>query len=415
MNALTSPNSFRRTGSVLALSAGILLALAAVGCSNGAAQPNAGGPPPAEVSVAPVLQRQVSQWDEFTGRISAVETVELRPRVSGYIERVAYKEGQELKKGDLLFVIDQRPYRAALAQAQANLERARSEARLTRAQDARAQTLIEAQVISREEFEARGAASSQSQAGVRGAEAAVTNAQLNLQFTEVRAPVSGRAGRALITEGNLAQADTTLLTTVVSLDPMYVYFDSDEQTYLRYSALARNGERAASANPVRVGLAGETGFPHLGEVDFVDNQVDSRTGTIRARAVLPNHDRVLTPGQFARVQVEGSGKFAALLIDGKAVMTDQDRKFVWVVGADNTAQRRDLVLGAEIDGLYVVKSGLKPGERVVVEGVQKVFFPGMPVKASNVAMDRAVAPAAKAAAEAIAAAASADAALAKAN
>ena len=415
MKALTSKHSFRRTGSVLALSAGILLALAAVGCSSGAAQPAAGGPPPAEVSVAAVLQRQVSQWDEFTGRISAVETVELRPRVSGYIDRVAYKEGDEIKKGDLLFVIDQRPYKAALAQAQANLESARSEARLTRAQDARAKTLIEAQVISREEFEARGAANSQSEAAVRGAEAALTNARLNLQFTEVRAPVSGRAGRALVTVGNLAQADSTLLTTLVSLDPMYVYFDSDEQTYLRYSALARNGERAASANPVRVGLAGETGFPHTGAVDFVDNQVDSRTGTIRARAVLPNHDRVLTPGQFARVQVEGSGKFAALLIDGKALMTDQDRKFVWVVGADNTAQRRDLTVGAEIDGLYVVKSGLKPGDRVVVEGVQKVFFPGMPVKASNVAMDRDVAPATKAAAEAVAAAASADAALAKAN
>ena len=372
---------------LLVLSAGILIALAVAGCSSQAAAP-AGGPPPAEVSIAPVISRDVHQWDDFTGRISAVETVDLRPRVSGYIDRVVYQEGQEVKKGDLLFVIDQRPYLAELAQAQATLERARSEAKLAQTQDARAQSLIDAQVISREEFEARHAASTQSDASVRGAEAALATVRLNLQFTEVRAPISGRAGRALVTAGNLAQADATLLTTLVSLDPMYVDFESDEQTYLRYNELARKGERDRSNNPVRVGLANEQGYPHAGTVDFIDNQVNPQTGTIRARAVLPNPDRVFTPGLFARVQLQGSGEFKALLIDDKAVLTDQDRKYVYVVGADNLAARKDITLGGTVDGLRVVTSGLTSSDKVVVDGVQKIFFPGMPVKATAMAMDK---------------------------
>jgi multidrug efflux system membrane fusion protein len=292
----------------------------------------------------------------------------------------------------LLFVIDQRPYQATLAQAQAALERARSEAELAQAQNARSQALIDAKVISREEFETRHSASAQSNASVRGAEAAVANAQLNLQFTEVRAPISGRVGRALVTTGNLAQADTTSLTTLVSLDPMYVYFDSDEQTYLRYNALARSGERNVSRNPVRVGLADEPGFPHVGTVDFTDNQVDAKTGTIRVRAVLANPDHVFTPGLFARVQLEGSGEFRALLIDDKAVLTDQDRKYVYVVGADNTAARKDITLGGMIGDLRVVSSGLTPKDKVVVDGVQKIFFPGMPVKAAVVSMEKPTAP-----------------------
>jgi multidrug efflux system membrane fusion protein len=382
----------RSAPAALALTASILIALTVSGCGSRAATP-AGGPPAAEVSIAPVVSRDVRQWDDFTGRISAVETVDLRPRVTGYIDRVAFQEGQEVKKGDLLFVIDQRRYQAELAQAQAALEHARSEAALARTQDARSQSLIDAKVISREEFETRHAASTQSNASVRGAEAAVANAQLNLQFTEVRAPISGRAGRALVTEGNLAQADTSLLTTLVSLDPMYVYFDSDEQTYLRYNALARKGERSQSQNPVRVGLADEQGFPHTGSVDFTDNQVDPKTGTIRVRAVLANPDRVFTPGLFARVQLEGSAEFKALLIDDKAVLTDQDRKYVYVVGPDNKATRKDITVGRTIDGLRVVTSGLAPADRVVVDGVQKVFFPGMPVKATVVSMDKSNAPA----------------------
>jgi multidrug efflux system membrane fusion protein len=371
-----------------ALAASVLIAIVVAGCGTQAAE--TAGPPPAEVSVAAVVAKTVRPWDEFTGRITAVESVELRPRVSGYIERVAYAEGQEVHKGDLLFVIDPRPYQAQLAQAQAQLERARSDASLARTQDARAQKLIDARVISREDFEARRAASTSSNAGVRAAEAAVASAQLNLQYTQIRAPISGRAGRAFVTTGNLAQADATLLTTLVSLDPMYVYFDSDEQTFLRSQAQANGG---AEDNAVRVGLANETDFPHAGTVDFVDNQVDPNTGTIRARAVLPNPDRKLTPGLFARVQLQGSDDLQALLIDDKAVLTDQDRKYVYVVGPDHTAQRRDITLGSVVDGLRVVATGLKPGDQVVVDGVQRVFFPGMPVKSTVVPMGSATAPA----------------------
>lgn len=364
----------------------VLIAAALAACDSGAAAPGAGMPPPPEVSVAKVLSKTVRQWDDYSGRVSAVETVALRPRVSGYVDRVAYREGDDVKKGDLLFSIDSRPYRAELARAQAQLEGARSAARLAASQGARAEALVEAKAISREEFESRNAANAQGSAGVRAAEAAVASAQLNLQFTQVRSPIDGRAGRAMITAGNLAQADATLLTTVVSLDPVHVYFDSDEQSFLRYQALARSGDRARSDNAVRVGLANEDGYPHRGTVDFTDNQVDATTGTIRARAVLPNPDRTLTPGMFARVQLEGGQAAPALLIDDKAVLTDQDRKYVYVLGPKNAAMRKDVVLGRISNGLRVVQSGLKADDTVIVSGVQKVFAPGMPVKPSVVAM-----------------------------
>jgi multidrug efflux system membrane fusion protein len=343
-------------------------------------------PPPPEVSVAQVVSRDVRQWDEFTGRVTAVETVELRPRVSGYVERVAYEEGQEVRKGDLLFQIDARSYRAAFDRARAELERARSESKLAASELVRAQTLADARAISGEEFDSRKAAAAQGNATVRAAEAALDRARLDLEFTEVRAPIDGRAGRALVTVGNLAQADSTLLTTLVSLDPVHVYFEADEHTYLGYKELARRGERGESRNPVRIGLANETGYPHPGTLDFTDNQVDSRTGTIRARAVVPNPDRVFTPGLFARVQLEGSGVFHALLIDDKAVLTDQDRKYVYVLGPGNTAVRRDVELGGIADRLRVVSSGLTPSDRVIVHGVQKVFVAGMPVAPQVIAM-----------------------------
>ncbi|MCE3285731.1 MAG: efflux transporter, family, subunit, partial [Steroidobacteraceae bacterium] len=335
-------------------------------------------PPPPAVSVAKVVEREFQPWDEFTGRVSAIETVDLRPRVSGYIERVAYEEGREVRKGDLLFVIDQRRYRATLDRAAAEYERARSEARLAASELERAETLLASRAISREEFDTRRAANAQGNAAVRAAAAAVDAAKLDLQFTEVRAPVDGRAGRALVTVGNLAQADSTVLTTIVSLDPMHVYFEADEQTFLEYAAASRRGEHRTNASPVRVGLANEPGFPHPGTVDFVDNQVDPRTGTIRARAVVPNADRSLTPGLFARVQLAGGNRQAALLIDEKAVLTDQDRKYVYVLGPNNVAVRKDIVLGRKAGDLRVVDHGLAPNELVIVHGVQKVFFAGMP-------------------------------------
>lgn len=217
---------------------------------------------------------------------------------------------------------------------------------------------------------------------MRAAEAAAETARLELEFTEVRSPIAGRAGRALVTEGNLVAAGNALLTTVVSLDPVYVYFEGDEQTYLRSADLTRRGAR----NTVRVGLSHETGYPHEGRLDFVDNQVNPQTGTIRSRAVIANGDRAFTPGLFARVQLQGSATQPALLIDDKAVLTDQDRKFVYVLGPDNKALRRDVTLGRMVEGLRVVAAGLAPGDQVIVHGVQKVFFPGMAVQPTEIAM-----------------------------
>jgi multidrug efflux system membrane fusion protein len=371
----------------LALAGGLLAALlVATGCSSHAA-PDAAAmmPPPPEVGTAPVAVKKVRQWDDFTGRVSSVRTVELRPRVSGYVDRVAYVEGAEVAAGDLLFVIDPRPYQAQLARAQADLARARSEANLARTQDARAQTLVSAKAISREEADTRHAAVAQAEAAVRAAQAAVSTAELDLQFTQIRAPVAGRTGRALVTAGNLARADDTLLTTVVPMDPIYVDFESDEQAFLRYRELARNGQRAELRNPVRVGLANEDGYPHAGTVDFIDNRVDPATGTIHARAVLPNPDRALAPGLFARVQLEGSAEFEAMLVDDKAILTDQDRKYVYVLGPDNKAVRKDVVTGRTIDGLRVIQSGLAAQDTVIVRGMQKIFFPGMPVQPKPVA------------------------------
>lgn len=368
-----------------------LLAIALAACSGEAANDAQMMPPPPDVSVAPVVKREVSQWDEFTGRVEAVETVELRPRVGGYIDRVNYTEGHEVKKGDVLFDIDPRTWRAALARAEADLQRARVQELLTRTELERARKLIDTNSISTGEFDQRRAAHAQAEAEVLAAQAALDTAALNLEFTRVRAPISGRAGRAMVTAGNLVGTDpgATLLTTIVSLDPVYVYFEGDEQTYLRYKAMGRSGQREGgrvARYPVRVGLAGEDGYPHEGELDFVDNRVDPATGTIRARALVPNPERILTPGLFARVQLLAGNPFEAMLIDDRAVLTDQNRKFVYIVGDDGTAQRRDVRLGRMIEGLRVVEDGLAAGDRIIVHGVQKVFFPGMPVNAHEIAM-----------------------------
>jgi membrane fusion protein, multidrug efflux system len=369
--------------------AGLLLAvLAAVvltACGGSDAAESAGGMPPPSVSVAAAVEREVHSSEDFTGRVEATGSVEIRPRVSGYIQRVNFREGSEVRKGEVLFVIDQRPYRAELARTEAELARARAQAELGRSEIARAHKLVEARAISQGEFDQRVANEAQARANVRAAEAALEMARLNLEFTEVRAPIAGRAGQALVTEGNLVGPGTTLLTTVVSLDPVYVYFQGDEQVFLRSADLAQRGRNAA-ALPVFVGLAHEEGFPHEGRLDFVDNQVDPATGTIRSRAVLSNAERRFTPGLFARVRLVGSAAHKAVLVDDKAILTDQDRKYVYVLGPENKALRRDIKVGRLADGLRIVTEGLNAGDPVIVHGVQKVFFPGMPVQPTTVAM-----------------------------
>lgn len=388
MNGISFPSRITRRIATFGMSALALAVLAA--CSGGHAE-EAGMPPAPQVSAASVLVKQVSQWDEFSGRVEAVQSVELRPRVSGYIDKVNYIEGQEVKKGDVLFTIDARSYQAEFNRAQAELARARTQAALARSESERARRLAEQQAIAAETAEQRRAAADQSGAQVMAAQAALDAARLNLEFTKVRAPIDGRAGRAMVTAGNLVTAGdaASVLTTLVSLDTVHVYFDADESTFLRYAQMARKGERPSErdeALPVKVGLSGEEGFPHDGKVDFLDNQVARSTGTIGVRALLDNRERRFTPGLFARVRLLGSGEFQAVLIDDKAVLTDQDRKYVYVVDKDGKAQRKDVQLGRTAEGLRIVETGLAAGDKVIVDGVQKVFMPGMPVQAKQVAM-----------------------------
>jgi membrane fusion protein, multidrug efflux system len=344
------------------------------------------------VTVAPVLEREITGWDEFTGRLQAVDAVEIRPRVSGYITRVNFVEGKEVKKGELLFEIDPRQYQAELARATAELERARSAAALATSDVQRADKLVRVEAISREEYDSRTSAEAQGGATVRAAEAAVQSARLNLEWTRVRSPIDGRVSNALVTPGNLVQGGpptATLLTSVVSLDPMYLYFDSDEQTYLRYAGLARSTATnwRNARLPVYLGLANESGFPHQGRLDFVDNQVDPNTGTIRTRAIFSNRSRALTPGLFARVKLVGSEKSKALLVRDAAIGTDQDRKFVLVLGQGDTLAYRPIVPGRlSDDGLRIVTSGLTPEDRIVVNGLMRVR-PGIRVAPTVAAME----------------------------
>jgi RND family efflux transporter MFP subunit len=351
--------------------------------------PQAAAPP--EVSVAQVIEKPVKDWDEFTGRLQAVETVEIRPRVSGYIDKVAFTEGSLVKSGDLLFVIDPRPYQAEYGRAAADVKRFKTALELARIELVRVQRLRDSGAVSEEELDQRKSSVAQGEANVAGSEAALETASLNLNFTRVTSPIAGRVSRAEVTRGNLVTGGNnggTLLTSVVSMDPIYLYFDGDEQAYLRYTKMARSGERQSSrdtANPVQVGLADEEGFPHAGTVDFVDNQLNPQTGTIRARAVLPNKDGQFTPGMFARVQLLGSGEYTAILIEDRAVNTDQNQKYVLLLGANNQIEYRKVKLGRVINGLRVVHEGLKPGDVIVVNGAQRVH-PGITVTPQRVTM-----------------------------
>lgn len=335
-------------------------------------------PPPPKVTVAHPIERDLTDWDEYTARLEAVDSVEVRARVSGYLQSVHFREGALVKQGDLLFQIDPRPYEAQLRRAQGDLELAESRVNLAQKNLARVAYLVKSQAMSKEEAETRAATVRQAEAGVAAAKAAVDAARLDVEFTHITAPVSGRASRKLVTEGNLINGGTgtqgTLLTTIVSLDPLYVYFEANERDYLKYVRLAKSGARPSSRdfkNPVFVGTADEQGFPHEGYMDFVDNQIDRGTGTIQGRALVPNADGLLAPGLFVRLRLIGSGRYRALLIPDEAVQSDQAQKFVWVVDGDNRVRYRQIKIGTLHDGLRVVSEGLTSEDRVIIHGIQR--------------------------------------------
>jgi RND family efflux transporter MFP subunit len=338
-----------------------------------------------------VIYKPITEWNEFTGRLEAVKTVEVRPRVGGYIQAVAFKEGALVKKGDLLFQIDPRPFQAEVSRLKAEQSAAESKLALAKSDFERAKRLKDQNAIAVEEFDHLGEAVQSALAQLQATQAALATANLNLEFTRVNSPIEGRASRAVVTEGNLVSggpSGATLLTTVVSTDKMYAYFDADEQTYLRYARLSREGSLPSARNaslPARLGLVGETGYPHEGMVDFLDNQVNPASGTIRVRAVFDNSKGELTPGLFARVQLPGSATREGVLINDRAVGTDQGKKFVLVVDKANVAQYRPVETGPLVDGLRVVRSGLKEGDVIVVNGLQRVR-PGMQVAPTKVAM-----------------------------
>jgi RND family efflux transporter MFP subunit len=371
------------------------------GCARDAAAQHAAMPPPApQVTVARVISRTVTDSETFSGRFDAVHHVDIRPRVTGYISSVDFGDGTVVHKGEVLFVIDPRPYEADYQRAEADLGQARAQAALAKAERIRAVNLLAAHAISKDEFDARTASALESAANVEAAQAAVDAAALNLTFTRVTAPITGRVGRAIVTTGNLVTNGQTLLTTIVSLNPIYVGFNADEAAYLRfekYAGSASNGAvppavrggRAsgpdALGNAVYVGLADENGYPHEGRLVFMDNSLDAQTGTIYARALLANPDGRFVPGLFARVKLIGNDRYHAVLINDSAIGTDQTMRYVLLLGPDNRVEYRPVDLGPLVDGLRVVRSGLEPGDTIVVNGLMRVR-PGMLVAPQLIAM-----------------------------
>lgn len=362
-----------------------LFALVLAACKKPAPQ---AAPQPPTVSVLQPVARDVVEWDEYTGWLESPETVEVRARVNGYLDKVHFKEGKEVKKGDLLFTIDRRPYQAEFDHADADHQRAESQAELAMNDAERAKRLIATKAISEEDYDTKTRTYASALAGVRSAKATLESARLNLEFTEIRAPITGRIGRALVTEGNLVSgglggAGSTILTTIVSQDPLHCYVDVDERSVLKYLQLRKEGRRVSARDaeiPVEVALADETGFPRQGYVDFVDNKVDPTTGTVRCRGVIANPDHSLGPGFFVRVRVPGSGKYPALLLPDRALGSDQSQKFVYVVNAEKKVEFRPVKIGPRIEGLRVVTGSLKADDQVIVEGLMRVR-PGIVVEA----------------------------------
>jgi multidrug efflux system membrane fusion protein len=352
----------------------VLFPLILSGCGD-KPPPAAAGPAP--VTVAQPTQRTVTDWDEFTGRFEAVEEVQVRARVGGFVNSVEFRDGAFVKAGDLLYVIDPRPFEAVATQADGQLADARAKAELAKRDLDRGLTLVETSAVSEQVVDQRRQALQAAHAAETVAEGALKAAQLNIEFTHVLAPLTGRVSRHLVSVGNLVQGSegsSTLLTSIVSLDPIYIYFDMDEATYLKNNRLYFEGKRPSSRdnkNPVQVALMGETKPSHDGAVDFLDNRLDNSTGTLRGRAIIPNKDFSILPGQFGRVRLIGSAPYDALLLPDSAIATDQSRKIVFVVKADDTVEARPVVLGPLDDGLRVIREGLKAEDRVIVDGLQR--------------------------------------------
>ncbi len=377
MTALSA--CFRTVAAFLAL----VVALAGfAGCRKAPAAQQQG---PLPVNVVVAEEKEVTEWDEFTGLIDAVESVEIRARVSGYITEIRFKAGAIVNKDDLLFVIDPRPYQADLDRATANVEQAQAQMKLAEIEFKRTKGLRERNVVSPEEFDQKAATLQQAEASVRAATAAKDAADLNLKFTQVKSPITGRVSNERVTVGNLVTTgggSDTLLTTVVSVDPLYVYMDADENIVLKYLKLRDEGKRKSAREqpiPVYIQLANETGFPHEGMIDFVDNRVDPTTGTLRARAVLKSWNELLSPGYFVRVRAPGGIPYRGVLVEDKVISSQQGVKYAYVVKADHTIERRNLETGTLFEGRRIVKSGLKDGEQVVSTRLQ-ILQPGMAVQ-----------------------------------
>lgn len=356
---------------VLALTGG---ATAIFGTTSTSAQPAAQAPA-TPVSVATVVQSEVVAWEEFSGRLEAVERVDIRPRVAGTLQAVHFREGALVKKGELLLTIDPAPYAVDVQRAEAQVAAAQAKAAQAKGEQERAQRLWSEQAISRRDMEERGNGQRESEANVRAALAALQTAQLSLDYTQVRAPVSGRVGKLELTVGNLVAAGpgAPVLTTLVSVSPIYASFDADEQVVAKaLSDVNAGGDRKLDRIPVQMGTSASSDTPFVGKLQLVDNQVDAKSGTVRARAVFDNKDGQLMPGQFARIRMGQATKATALLISERAVGTDQNKKFVMVVGADNKVAYREVTLGASVNGLRVIKSGLAANERIVVNGLQRI-------------------------------------------
>lgn len=354
-----------------------LLLLAACGQKpDGAGAPGGhGGPPP--VSVAPATQREVQEFDEFTARLEASDTVEVRSRVAGTVEAVRFKEGQWVRKGEPLFTIDARGFRAEVARVEAQIAAARTQAELARADLARSEKLVSINAVSQQEIDQLRAALRSAEANQKAAEAALVQSRLNVEFASITAPVSGRTSRANVTPGNLVGVGDPVLTTLVSSDRVYAYFDASEAAYLKYMRAAREGRAPTRDVPVQMGLSNEQGYPHTGRLDFVDNRLNPATASIRVRAVFDNKAGVFTPGLYARIKIGGGNAYSGVVVPDRAITTDQTRKVVLVVGANNIVQPRPVTPGALIDGMRVVQ-GVKAGELVIVDGLLRAF-PGAPV------------------------------------